>query len=196
MQRIARNLTAALLGAVLLAGCATSYKVESNVQAFTSASAVSQPLSYRFERMPSQQVDPRQVQLEALADPALVKAGLKRDDAAAHYTVQVAARTGRTLSPWSDPWDWGWGAGIGGRRWGMGLHRSFGRYESLWYAREVSIVVREAGSSKVVFESHATNDGPWSDNPSVLSAMFEAALQGFPNPPAGPRRVDVTVGAR
>jgi hypothetical protein len=28
----------------------------------------------------------------------------------------------------------------------------------------------------------------------VLPAMFDAAMQGFPTPPAGPRRVDIQVG--
>jgi hypothetical protein len=29
----------------------------------------------------------------------------------------------------------------------------------------------------------------------VFPVMFEAAMQGFPNPPAGPRRVDIRVGS-
>jgi len=45
-----------------------------------------------------------------------------------------------------------------------------------------------------VYETHASNDGPWLDNRTVLPAMFEAAMQGFPNPPPGPRRVDIQVG--
>ena len=32
------------------------------------------------------------------------------------------------------------------------------------------------------------------DNNSVFPAMFQAAMQGFPTPPAGPRRVDIQVG--
>jgi hypothetical protein len=36
--------------------------------------------------------------------------------------------------------------------------------------------------------------GPWLDHNAVFAAMFEAALQGFPNPPAGPRRVAVQIG--
>jgi hypothetical protein len=45
-----------------------------------------------------------------------------------------------------------------------------------------------------VFESRAINDGPWMENAAVFPAMFEAALQGFPTPPPGPRRVDIQVG--
>ena len=47
----------------------------------------------------------------------------------------------------------------------------------------------------MVYETHAVNDGPWSDSQAVLPAMFQAALQGFPNPPQGVRRVDIQVGS-
>jgi hypothetical protein len=63
--------------------------------------------------------------------------------------------------------------------------------EPPWYQREVDIIVRELASNRVVFESHAGNDGPWLDNTAVFPAMFEAALNGFPAPPAGPRRVNI-----
>ena len=66
--------------------------------------------------------------------------------------------------------------------------------ERPWFLREVSVIVRELPSNQVVFESHASNDGPGIDNRSVLPAMFEAALQGFPNPPSGPRKVETAVG--
>jgi hypothetical protein len=46
-----------------------------------------------------------------------------------------------------------------------------------------------------VFESRAINDGPSLDGKAVFSAMFDAALQGFPNPPPGPRKVSVQVGS-
>ena len=69
----------------------------------------------------------------------------------------------------------------------------FGRMESPWYHREVSLIIRELSSNRVVFESQAANDGPWMDDNTVFPAMFEAALQGFPTPPAGPRRVDIQV---
>jgi hypothetical protein len=43
----------------------------------------------------------------------------------------------------------------------------------------------------VVYETHARNDGPYTASKAVLPVMFQAALQGFPNPPQGPRRVDI-----
>jgi len=66
--------------------------------------------------------------------------------------------------------------------------------EPPWYHREVGVIMRELSSNRVVFESYAANDGPWLDGTEVFPAMFEAALQGFPQPPAGPRQVEIPVG--
>lgn len=188
-----------VLAVLALSGCANGYLLENNVQAFSSLPAVPANPSYRFERLPSQLNLPAQAQLEQLADPALFRAGLKRDDAAPQYSVLVTARVQRTLSPWADPWEWGgWGGGWGpgwGHGWGGGFGH-FPRMEQPWFQREVAVVVRELASGKVVFETRAASDGPWLDNPTVLSAMFDAALQGFPNAPTGLRRVNVQVGAR
>jgi hypothetical protein len=202
MKRIARALGAAMLAAsaLFLSGCATGYLLDNQVQSFSSLTALPAPASYRFERLPSQQT-PQQGQLEALADGPLFKAGLRRDDASPRYAVQVNARVNRVLSPYADPWDWGgwgWGWGIGAhhRGIGIGFGGPFGRMEQPWFQREVSIIVREIATNRVVFESRANNDGPWMDNNSVLPAMFDAALNGFPNPPQGPRRVDIHLGAK
>ena len=102
MPRLVRLFTAALL-ATTLTGCATGYLLDNQVQSFSSLPALPATASYRFERLPSQLADPTQAALEGLADPALHKAGLRRDDAAPRYSVQVAARITRTLSPWADP---------------------------------------------------------------------------------------------
>jgi hypothetical protein len=103
MKRLARFLALAVAAAAL-AGCATSYKLENDVQTFASTPALPTPATYRFERLPSQQVHPGQTALEALAEPALQKAGLQRDDTNPRMSVQVLARTERTLSPFSEPW--------------------------------------------------------------------------------------------
>jgi hypothetical protein len=200
MNRITRLSGAFILvvGAAVLAGCA-GYKLDNQVQSFSSAPSFSTPVSYRFERTPSQAADPNQPQLEAFADQALFNAGFRRDDAAARYAVQVTARVQPTLSPYADPWDrWGWGWGFGAWRWGhhsgVGIGLGSRIPESPWYHREVNVLVRELATNKVVYETRAVNDGPWLDNTQVLPAMFVAAMTGFPNPPAGPRRVDIQVG--
>lgn len=185
--------------AVLLSGCST-YLLENNVQSFSGLPALPANATYSFERLPSQANQPGQNTLEALADPALFRAGLRRDDAAPRYTVQVSARVQRVLSPWADPWDsWGWGGPWGPH---YAFHHPgfwggpFPRMEQPWFQREVGVVVREKAGNRVVYETHATSDGPWLDQSVVLPAMFDAALQGFPNPPQGVRRVNIQLGGQ
>jgi hypothetical protein len=205
MKRTAfRFLTlAAASAALLLAGCATGYRMDNTVQSFSGLqNGLAAPPTYTFERLPSQANQPSQEQIEKLADAALFNAGLRRDDASPRYSVQVAARVQRAVSPWADPWDpWGgWGGSFlyGGPRvgWGMGFGGPFPRMDQAWFQREVSVLVRERASGKVVYETRANNEGPWLEPGGALSAMFSAALQGFPNPPAGPRRVDIQLGGQ
>jgi hypothetical protein len=184
---------AMLAAAFMLAGCASTYMLDNTVQSFSQLQALPQPATYRFERLPSQQ-DPAQIQLEAMADQALNAAGLHRDDANPRYSVQIGARTAETLSPWADPWGRGWGWGGWGWRRHYGVGVGFGMpYEPPWYHREVNVVVRDLATNKVVYESRAINDGPFFDAAKVFPAMFQAALQGFPNPPQGPRVVNIQI---
>ena len=108
--------------------------------------------------------------------------------------MQISARSNPTLSPFADPsgpyghvgfGGWGWH-----RRWGGGVGAGYAP-EPAWFHREVDVIVRDLGSSKVVYESRAVSDGPYFDNAKVFPAMFTAAMQGFPNPPAGPRQVNI-----
>jgi hypothetical protein len=206
---------AALLLTASLAGCANHWVVDSNVRSYSEIAAVPPNASYRFERLPSQAADePAQSQLEAMAAPALDGAGLRHDDAGAHYTALVHARVATELPPWVDPWylssPW-WGPGFGsanawgavgyGRGWrgnswyGGGWYGpTFPAMENPWFAREVSIVLRELPSNRVVYETHARNVGPYSTSADILPVMFQAALQGFPNPPEGERQVNLEVG--
>ncbi len=196
-KSLLRLVSIVVLAAAALSGCATSYVLDNSVQSFSSLPALPAQPTYRFERLPSQQAFPFQGQVEAMADPALFKAGLRRDDSAPQYSVQVTARVQRARSPWGDPWD-GWGGFGGWGRWGGWDRHGFGgpfpRVEQVWFHREVGVVMRELTSNRVVYETHATNDGPWGDSASVIPAMFDAALQGFPKAPAGVRRVNVKVG--
>jgi hypothetical protein len=194
---VVRLLLATAFAVAALTGCATGFLLDNQVQSFSQLQAVPAPATYRFERSLSQQVDPAQQALEGLADPALHKAGLRRDDAAPRYSVQVTARTNRMLSPYADPfWGFGggWGVGVGGRGIGLGIGGPWPHSDSYWWHREVTVVLRELGTNRVVYETQAVNDGPWLDNNTVLPAMFDAAMQGFPAPPPGARRVDIHVG--
>ncbi|WPH21438.1 DUF4136 domain-containing protein [Variovorax paradoxus] len=196
----------ALLLIATLSGCATSWVVDSDVKSFSSLGTVAPGATYRFERLPSQQADPaRQESLEAMAAAALDKVGLRRDDARPQYSAQIGARVTAGLSPWADPWlfdgPWGYGYGYPGyarRRHGGGWYGGpafMPPAANPWYEREVSIVLRDIGSNRVVYETRARNDGPYNVSATILPVMFEAALQGFPNPPQGERRVNIELSA-
>lgn len=193
-----------------LSGCAT-WVVDSEVRSFSKLSALPADARYRFERLPSQQVDEAaQQSLEAMAGAALDKVGLRRDDAHARYSAQVGARVTPALSPLADdPWFYGpgfygphfyrsgpWGPSGYRSGWGGMYGPAFPVAANPWYAREVSLVLRELASGQVVYETQARNDGPYNRSADILPVMFEAALQGFPNPPQGERRVDLPLPAR
>ena len=134
---------------------------------------------------------------------AMASVGLTRNDAAPRYAAQINARVSGQVSPWADPWVYSpWpGYGYYGRPWpyygyGRGYYGGwYGApyYSNPWYTREVSVVLRELPGNQVVYETRASNDGPYSANGPVFAAMFQAAMQGYPNPPAGVRRVDVVI---
>jgi hypothetical protein len=194
MRSASMLLAPAVIGLALLSGCAGTYQLENQVQAFSTLAALPAPATYRFDTLPLQ-AGPPQTQLELWAVPALEKVGMRRDDTNPRFSVQVGARMNAELSPWAGPWDADWRFG---GRWG-GFHHGFHgglmyHYEPPWYHREVSVIVRELPSNRVIFESHAQNDEPRGDNVVVFPAMFDAALAGFPNPPPGVRRVDVMIG--
>ena len=204
-MRPIRFLATALAAAslLLLSGCAGTYLLDNQVQSFSQLPALPAQPTFRFERMLSQQGDPAQQVLEAMADPALYRVGLRRDDAAPHFSVQVGARVEQVLSPYYDPywgpWGWGgggWNIGFGGPHGAIGFGGPWPRADSYWFRREVSVVIRELPANRIVYETRASSDGPILDNRAVLPAMFDAAMQGFPNPPPGPRQVNIQLGAK
>jgi hypothetical protein len=51
--------------------------------------------------------------------------------------------------------------------------------------------MRDLKSGQVVYETRASHAGPWSDSVPIFATLFQAALANFPNPPVGPRRVNI-----
>ena len=201
MQRI--FLIAVLL---LTTGCSSLRVINTDVTTFALwlAATPAPGASYRFERLPSQQLLPAgspnvelpQDQLEALARDALAKAGLLNNPANASFDVQVSA-TARKIQrrAYDGRFMGGPSVALGGGTAGgfVGFSMPLMVYEPPMYLREVILVVRDARSYAVLYETRATHDGIWADARAVLPVMLAAALQGFPVPPAGTRRVNIEI---
>lgn len=200
-RQFTRALPAALVaGAALLTGCAGLNTIGSDVSSFGDWPQGRAPGSYVFERLPSQQAQPEQIQaLERAATPALAKAGFVPAAAGQEpeVLVQLGARLTRVATPvWDEPlWFRG---GFGrfhrgpwfGPAWSLGWSYSAPRYEY-----EVAILLRDRASGKPLYETRAASDGTGRPDEATLRAMFEAALTDFPRPAISPRRVTVPLAA-
>lgn len=201
-----RAITAIFSVAVLaffMAGCSGLRVVDSDVTAFSrwNAAPPGPGTAYRFERLPSQQVvGAQQDYVEGLARTALAKVGMDLNPAVARYSVQVVINTqivervpydGVGYDGFGFPTP---GVFLGGGNRGASFGLSFPmRFSEPYFKRELSILIRDLSSNQVVFETRALNDGVWSDTLAVLSGMLDAALRGFPQPPPGPRRINVEI---
>jgi len=206
---IAAGSLAALGG---LAGCASMNQITVDVASFGQWPAGRAPGRYAIERLLSQQQGSiEQLRLEAAARAALERAGFQpaASPAVADVLVQVGAREGRLVDPWSD-FNWGWrvggwrgfgppgprfgvgvgvGGGFGGGGWSIG-----GRWPSDYARdyREVALQLLDRATRQPLIEAHVRYESRYVDD-GVLPALYEAALQGFPNLPAGERRVTVSL---
>ena len=188
-------LLAAGAAAFLLTACAGVRQIDADVEsaavATPAASAGAAALAgahYRFEQLPLQAGQPGTARVQALAQAALARAGLVRDDAAARITVQASAHvTPQWVNPWGDPY---FGLGTGSFYGGAWMWDTPTRY----YASRVSLIMRDVRSGQVLYETRAQHDGARGASDTVLQALFDAALQGFPTPPAGWRRVVIPLG--
>ena len=187
---------------LFMAGCSSVRLVDSDVTAFSrwSAAPPGPGTTYRFERLPSQlAIGNQQDLVEGLARTALAKVGMELNPPVARYSVQVMLNSQRVdRSPYDGGYD-GFGFGgpgvfLGAGNHGASLGLSFPlRFSEPYYKRELSIFMRELSSNQVVFETRAVHDGVWNDTLGVLPAMLDSALQGFPQPAPGTRRVNVEI---
>ena len=192
----------AIVATALLTGCASVREVQSTVQSYSTLGALPAPPTYRLEVLPSQrEAQTHFAAIESQAQQALGRVGLQRDDSRASLIVQIGAdaRYARDYAAWPyyDRWGgprWGWGVGYG-RGWGMGFGGSF-MFDGppLEYYRAVSIVMRNATTQQIVYETSAQRQDVWTDDPAIFGILFDAALTGFPNPPKGSRVVRTNIG--
>ncbi len=187
-----------LIATLFLTACSGMRVIDSDVTAFSAWTAAppAPGTRYRFERLPSQQsINAQQDRIEALATTSLSKVGMALSPADARYSVQVFLVT-EIVQRYPEP-GFGFGGpgvsiGGGSRGSSVGLSFPIGFGDS-YYKRTVSILMRELSTQKVVFETRALHDGPFGDAFAVLPAMLDSALVGFPQPPAGKRRINVEI---
>ena len=129
-----------------------------------------------------------QAALEAMALPALAQVGLPPGDKP-RYTVDLSFQT---LVIYPDTGRWGPGPiWYGPGRWVWPGRPLYWMSEPTRYQHQLGVVLRAVDGGQVVFESRAVHEGFGGRAEDVLPAMFQAVLQGFPNPPAGPRTVRI-----
>ncbi|MFZ4623330.1 MAG: DUF4136 domain-containing protein [Rhodoferax sp.] len=190
-----KALLAIFIVASSVSGCTGVRLVDNQVSSF-AARSVAPGSSYRFERLPSQQAEAAaQDRLERSAEAALARVGLKRADTSATLIAQVLLTQRVEIGSIDRP-AFGWGFGWFGRHGGISLgHGPLfpGLDERPNYWREVRLTLRDVATQTVVFETRASHDGPWSDSAAIVPAMLDAALQGFPDPPQGERRVNIEI---
>ena len=187
------KLAAAVLLMTVLGACSTVRTADSNVSSFTGATAALNGATYRFEQLPSQRKEPLYDEIQAMAEKALTETGLKRDDAAARYSVEVSMVSEQYLR---QPYV------VLGRysRFVLPSDRLFwpGYYPAMMdnpvYRYQLRLVMRDTSTARVVYETTAELEVPWSDSINMIPALLKAALRDYPAPPSGPRKVEVELG--
>ncbi|QIL81913.1 hypothetical protein G7047_19790 [Diaphorobacter sp. HDW4A] len=208
LQRFRLSFVLGLFSALLLAGCSTTRTVESNVNAYSTLTALPAPPTYRLERLPSQNANAvRFDAIESQAQQALANVGLQRDDRNASLVLQLGAEAGFVPNPYWNAYGYGYGyPGFGpspfygsfgfgfGRGWGFGMGTGWmmDRPTPLHH-RKVSLILRDAKSQKIVYETSAVFEDVWTDDPAIYGVLFRQALAGFPTPPQGTRVVRTLV---
>lgn len=198
-----RNIAGGVVSVLVLTACAGLRTVDTDVTAFSQwKNAPPGPnTAYRFERLPSQQLPQEQQDaVELAARAALAKVGMELNPAAPRYAVQVVTSSQSVsdgYSGFSGPGVFlGGGRGGGGGGVGVGLSFPLGRGASPAVRHDLTMVMREVATQQLVFETRASHGGTTSDKLAVLPAMMDAALRGFPEPPAGTRRINVEAPKR
>lgn len=175
--------------AAMLAACAAPPPPQATVQVFALAAQLPPGTPYRHERLPSQAGRPDLAAMEGVADAALARAGLRRDDANPRLTIQVTVSQDAVgyAPAWGGP-AWmnvgvgggSWGGGWGGSGVGIGLSFPVGGSAPAYPSQRVDVVLRDLPSGQVVFQSQAT-----SQSGASTASLVEAALRNFPNVPPG-----------
>ena len=165
---------------------------------FAAGVAFDPGVRYRFERLPSQdQRAGAQSALEQIAQTALAKVGLLRaaESGDAGLSVLLGARSGTWIrddegrlypstGAFASP-RFSFGIGIGVRSGYLGVRLPI----TYLHRHEISLILRDLRSARIVYETQAFHEGPWADTGVLYGVMLDAALEGFPRPAAAAVRV-------
>ena len=200
------------LAALMLTGCSTTRQVESNVSSYSTLAAMPAPPTYRLERLPSQNANAVGFDaIEAQAQQALSNVGLQRDDTNASLVLQIGAEGGFVANPYLRQYGYGgypyFGGGPFYGRMGFGFGRGWGFGMGMgpgWmmdsptplYHRKVSLLLRDAKTQKIVYETSAVYEDVWTNDPAIYGVLFNQALAGFPQPPQGTRTIRTLVDSQ
>jgi hypothetical protein len=163
-----------------LGGCALSRVIDSEVQSFAGASVPVSGAEFRFERLPSQEQNASQQEaLEAMAQEALERVGLKRKDGDGRYLALVGFSVDGIRNPYYRPQSPRFVMGNNGVL--MEAWPRLPEVEVPWFRHRLQLTLRDTHSGQVAYETSAVFDGPWRDTLNLLPPMLEAALQDYPN---------------
>ncbi len=172
-----------VLMALALSACATVPTADGEVQTYSKLGTAVGPASYRFDVLPSHEdAGKRRAEVEAMAERALTKVGLTRNDTQPRFSVQVGVRVQREdRLDWPDNWHYGWGR-FGPQYFGLSPRGNpwWWLHSSPWFQREISLTLRELSTGLVVYETHARQEGVGGSTNRLLEAMFDAAVAHFP----------------
>lgn len=181
---------------VLLAttGCTHLREVDTTVNSYARPPAIAPGTTFTLEPLPSQEKghDRDFASLARSVCQALVQRGLRPYAAAGAAAtpallITLHPQSSQTSPPWGyDPWMDAWGY----RRHGGLTARALLRdAPPTVYRRSLQLVVREASSQQVVYETQATYEDIWRDDAAIYGVLAQAALSTFPHPPPGEQRV-------
>ncbi len=186
---------AAIGVSLLLTACGMPRMIDSQVQSFVGTAGAAATASYRFERLPSQQLRP-QGQVEALAQLALQEVGLHlatQANGPPRYSVQVTAQVMSFQPP---PRRMTGGVTPFVNADGTPVYSPLAFLsEPPWYLHTAHFVLRDLSSGQIAYETTGRFEGPWSDSLTLWPVVMRAALQGYPNPPQGVRTVIIELPA-
>jgi hypothetical protein len=184
---------------IWLAGCAGVRAIDSDVQSYSTLQQLPAPPTYRLQLLPSQvALGPQFDTVVQQAEASLAGVGLRRDDSQGSVIAQIDAQARYIPDSWLMPgspynpygglgWGpgWGWRGGMVWRDTGPSLHY-----------RAVQLTLRDVQTQQVVYETSARYEDVWVDDQVIYRILFDSALNGFPKPPQGPRRVSTTTGGK